>query len=229
MSVKTIKYDIDSPIKMNSEIEYNQLTLMTGPNGVGKSFHLVTVYVMSTIGATCNRPEMMDGGTVRAAQYIVDHCYSGKVNGTITMTMSDDNEVTLVAEQGVVTAVNHSIADGTSIPPSRYMSSAMRTFDAMSNYLTVRKLTGNIEKTAESFKMYDVMHIETMIHQCPKEISEENLVHLKSMGIEDDIISMDVDLEKCDFYLILKDGKKKYCKEYSAGNQSILNMFINQF
>jgi len=51
--VQTIYLNLESPVKFNKlEIQFNELNLFVGANGVGKSFVLASIWILSTLAQT---------------------------------------------------------------------------------------------------------------------------------------------------------------------------------
>ena len=121
------------------------------------------------------------------------------------------------------------------------MSSAMRTFDAISQYLKTRlmfKPAGAasvadrevvLEKMCTLYKLYDVIYVEVLIAKAPIKIDSTLAKTLqKDFEIKEEITEIGLDEAKGDFYTVSKEGKK-YLTTYSKGEQSIINMLLANF
>jgi hypothetical protein len=216
---------------MNVEnMEINKLNIMIGANGAGKSFVLVTSWVFAYISSTIvlsgiNGPMLND-----MVQFTVSNCYDIKdLTGEMGVVFESGAEIYIKLNEGKVETVNYSGFEGVTIPTGvSYMSSAMRTFEAISMYLKFRKMANNnIEELLKTFKLYDVMQIESMIVRMPLKPSPQLLESLQALAMPHEFTEFGVDLDHCDFYGI-DNGKKRWLSSFSKGEQAILNMTISQ-
>ena len=135
-------------------------------------------------------------------------------------------------------------------PGIKFLSAEMRTFDDISRYLNMRKrITGGTEKNlneshmkelCEEFKLYDVIQRERMINACPLLYSGVIDFGVYGFGAKSPL-GLDIDFDKGDFFTFREKADNvlhspgpgeaedtyviKYCKTYSKGEQSLLNMF----
>lgn len=229
--IKSIKLNITAPIPMDAELDIKALSLMTGMNGVGKSFILVTQWVTVYVANAIVVKYLMkiSEPDIPFADFTVTHAYDNKVTGTIETTF-ENGSLKLVIQENQVVDLAHSGLDKIEEPTNcQYLSSAMRTFEAISLYLKMRKMAGgNIEKMLENYKIYDVMYIESLLKRMPMKLDDNTKRGVT--GMMETITKMevvDVDLEKGDFFTEI-DGERKYLSTYSKGEQAILNMFLAQ-
>lgn len=229
--IKSIKLNITAPIPMDTELDINRLNIMCGQNGVGKSFILVTQWVTVYIANTIVVKHLMKNNEpdIPFADFTVAHAYDNKVTGTIETTF-ENGSLKLVIQESRVVDLAHSGLDKIEEPTNcQYLSSAMRTFEAINLYLKMRKMAGgDIEKMLENYKIYDVMYVEGLLTRMPVVLDHRFKQGInKFMETITEMNTIDVDLEKCDFFTIV-NGERKYLSTYSKGEQAIVNMFLAQ-
>ena len=234
--IKSMTFNLTSPIPFdNMEISLRELTLLTGTNGTGKTFMMVNTFCMSFVANSISN----GSDTKEVAQFVFVHSFSDQnIHGTIR-TDFKDCYLTVTFDKGQVTDIEHNITDQV-IPLSVYMSSAMRKFDSISVYLKIRRriedmkrigIRGKmvhpllINEMVKDFKLYDIVYIERLIKACPITISDQMLNSLETFGIRDILVTVDVDLGKCEFIVATNNGIKNL-SNYSAGEQAIINMML---
>ena len=237
--IKNITLDITKPMPMTAqEIELRMMNVIVGMNGTGKTFIMVTGFVLSQVATVIVHAKLTGEQLKMSAQFFVDNCFDAKdITGMLSAKFENDAIVRLVLEEGKVVYVYYddfgAIED---IAPVRYMSSAMRTFSAIKMYLSSRKMAAKlalgdqnkiIELMVEDFKLFDVMHVEGLIMKMPLKADSRMQEYLADFDIKEEIEEFGVDLDKNDFFLIeKKDKNKKYMTMMGAGHQSIYNMLL---
>jgi hypothetical protein len=216
-------------------VELNMLTIMTGLNGSGKSMFLVTSYVISEI-ATFVVKGFPNNILKQTAQFVCDSCYNDKLTGRIEGFFDTGSYIAIHLENGTVTEVTttgwEKVQDARAVS---YMSAAMRTFEAIGQYLFTRKLlmsngeNSALETLCKNYKLYDVKHIERMIGKMPLKITQSTQEALKNFDVKDEVETFDVDLERCDFFYKKKGSDEPvFMRTLGNGHQSIFNMVIAQ-
>jgi hypothetical protein len=227
----------DQDNEEQKSLELNMITLLTGHNGSGKTFFLVTCYVISEVAQIAHRLRSVENVPqeliINAAQFITDSCYIKRLTGRIEGFFEGGAYLAIDMEDGTVTAVKgENWKDVEQVRGVRYMSTAMRTFESMGQYLFSRKLLADksIEERymelCKNWRLYDVQHVERMVEKMPITFDDNFKAALKNFDIKEDVVSFDVDLEKCDFFYQTSDGKKTYMRTLGSGHQSIFNMMI---
>lgn len=222
--IKSILCSITSPMKMeNTELGFRELTMLVGANNTGKSFLLVNCWCLSLIVSGYGRAPML----LDWAQFIYDRSFANQNIHGVVRANFDGYYVEVTFDKGKVTSVNSDIEDQTPTP-MQYMSSPMRTFEAISMYLKLRKrAVGTEEEILDQmsldFKLYDVMYIEHLIKKCPITVKEDAFSNFN--GFNHKILAIDIDLQKCDF-LAVTDNGTEYLTTFSKGDQSLINMII---
>jgi hypothetical protein len=215
-------------------IELNMLNLLTGKNGSGKSFFLVSSYVISEVAllVVMGLPKQ---AIIETTQFIVDSCYLKKLTGRVEGFFDTGSYLAIHMEDGKVTDVTTEDWDKSeSVQGVKYMSAAMRTFEYIGQYLFSRKLLSSMGQgemfmeLCKNWRLYDVKHIEGMIAKMPIKFDTNFKEALKNFEITDDVESFDVDLEKCDFFYKTSSDKTIYMRTLGNGHQSIFNMMVGQ-
>lgn len=226
-----LSVDITEPMKMTVSLEPKEFMLMIGANGSGKTFILALTWAMSYIINSVVKTTSMGMSSVVStefAQFVLDHCFSDQnINGTLKATYTSEAELEIVVEKGKVISLKHSgLEEVTGITNTVFLSSQMRTFDAISLYLKVRR-TVESKELMRSFKLYDIAYLESLISKMPCDVPEDIKTVLKdSYDVKENIKSFGVDLGKDDFYILSEDGTRKYMTTYGNGHQSIINMIV---
>lgn len=220
-------------------IEFNKaLNLFVGRNAAGKSLifkHLF--FANNAINLLIAQNPSTDGGLF-SLNYLFNACLSEPdFTGKFECIYSNGTGLSIICEKGVIKNYYLTVtSDKGEVPPMRYLSSAMRTFDAIHAYVRVRNLImkmKNISQTHElipelldeGYKLYDIMHCEALIARSPIEYKfDSEMAKHYDFKEEETPLSLEFDSEKSEFFTNLKNGSKKYLSSYGAGHQSILNM-----
>jgi hypothetical protein len=173
---------------------------------------------------------------IAMAQYVFDRSFDDQdITGTYAFTFTSGPTLNMELEKGKVKSCVAMIDGVDQVSGVKYMSSRMRTFDAISGYLKMRAMH---EKTItdprllmgemiKDYKIYDVTYIEQMIHSMPFTDMEKIKPSFANFDIEDDIRSFGVDLIKGDFYARIGDDERiKYLCTYGNGHQALFNMIL---
>lgn len=239
--INSLDLNITKPMTMNTKMELNKLTLMTGTNGSGKSFFLINFYVFTEIATMI--VSGMSGDILKgSSQFILENCFTDiDTTGELTAVFEDGQTIKMTADNGQITSIVHTgFEDVKEIVRIRYMSSGLRTFDEMRHYLSQRKMAKQIidgETTEEiiasmlkTYRLYDVSYMEGVLAGMPLKspVTDKLNEFLLGMDVKDvgKIIEFNVDYERSDFYIILEDGTKKYMTSFGKGHQSVFNMVI---
>lgn len=227
-SIKRISYDYTAPEERKLDgVDFNDaINLLVGENGSGKTFLLVHSFVATYIMKIIE----LGGDSIAAAQTTCATCFDNfeTFTGSFKLSMSNDLELEVKIEEGVVTFCEMT-GEGT-VTPVVYLSSAMRTFEPIHNYLKIRKgiskhgdqlVPEEFEKILMFFKLYDVSYLEGLIGKCPILLSEA--VELFDFG-DDYPVKLDVDLDASEFFVKTKEGNTRKLTSYGSGHQAILNM-----
>ena len=245
-NIKNIKVDITKPIAMDVDMTMNQIAIMVGPNGSGKTMMLKLIWIMSNItnsyGAMAN---MQHYDAEKSAKQLFDGTFDDQdFTGTIEVNFEyanayiklDDGEV-----DGCISVTMDSDVSSFGMPI--FMSKTMRTFDEISQYLKFRQMIGihgelgvkdaqRMEKLEAMYKIYDIMYVEKMISAFGngKAVPPQTLTALHNFtGMEKyDIMAVRYDDNAREILWEDKAGNENKFTRMSAGEQALCNMVLAQ-
>lgn len=243
--IKKINFNITEPFQATDQSLdiTGSLSVMVGQNGTGKTFILILTYILTTICAAVvyRTPyEILK----QLAQFTFDHCFDDQnIDGTVGCEFTSGADISVILEKGKVVDVSYNGFENiNTATPAVFMSSGMRLFSSIKQYLKLRKMFiqhATNEPTQEEivqhmlvegeYKLYDVTYIEKLIHKCPIVIPDNiHRVFKEDYDFKEDIKEFDVDLDKCDFYIIEGNefASTKYASTYGNGHQAVLNMMV---
>lgn len=231
---------IESPIKMNFlDLGLKELNILVGMNGTGKTFVMVCAWVMNYIMHTLVAKRNAGDNSItddNIGQFVIQYSLSPSLTGVIKARFESGSTLDVSVKDGKVLSVVPNMSDDidqSAMPV--YMSSNFRTFSSMCTYLSVRKACGKtahteiIQEMVNHFKLYDVMNMERLILRMPIKIDPAAMTALRDTGFGDNIKSIDVDLDKCEFTAELHSTgvRRVIDRWYGSGHQALLNMFVN--
>lgn len=228
--IRKMMLKLREPAMNMDSMDINKLNILIGANGAGKSFMLVTSWVFGHISSVIVLAGLKGPALYSVVQFTVDNCYDIKsLTGEMGVVFDSGAEIYIRLDEGKVDTVKYSgYEDIKQTTGVSYLSSTMRTFEAISIYLKFRKMTdNNMQELLKTFKLYDLMQIESMIMKMPMKPGPELLESLQLLVMPGKFTEFGVDLEHCDFYGV-DDGKKRWLSSFSKGEQAILNMSISQ-
>lgn len=231
-----ITINLTSPLKFNfMEMDIKAIQILVGPNGVGKSFILALQWyinmLLNTVVIAHKHKQAIN--LMEAAQFLHDGTFNSPIDGMVIAVMNKGS-VKFSFVKGKVNSCT--VTDYEELEPTRvqYLSAMMRTFTAMNMYLNVRSSISkvlpedDIKRLLESFKLYDILYLESMIAKMPLHVTEEIKKRFEGFDIKDNITVFDVDLEKNEFYCI-KDGKRESMTYFGNGHQSLFNIILSAY
>lgn len=231
-NLQTLKLDLDTPIKINSEVTLNQLNIMVGENASGKSLMLKTVYACGTIMGMShmydNKPELKSRPLSEITQYVFDNTFQDQnFHGAVTATYINGS-LNAHFEKGKVTAVIRDIKKTVNVVPATvFMSSNMRTFAAMDSYLALWESLSEKEDILKYYRLYDVGYVEMIKRKLPFSIDEELSEVLKSFepnGKMKDISS--IFIRNGGFMYSTRSGEEARLATLSNGEQAMINIMV---
>ena len=234
--LNTINIDIDNPVAFKTlSFEMRELNLITGLNGSGKSFLLVTSwvleYIISNIIAMKIIKQPLD--IIKICQYVIQNSLNcNKTTGSIE-GIFDNCFIKIILDKGIVISCDFDLDKIDEIKVAHYISANMRTFTIMDIYGKSRnnliKSIGHlkaIDEMVKHYRLYEVFFMENLLGKLPMVITVPSKEHLKSFDFPDELDMLGFDEDG--FYVtLLKDDEKKYIsKQYGAGHQSLINMIL---
>jgi hypothetical protein len=240
----SVSIDVTEPFEFSAkELTMRNISLFTGKNSTGKSFCLVNFFCLGHLTAAIIQSRIWElpFEPIAFAQHTWDHSFSEQnLTGTVEALWESGATLSVTFLKGKVCNVQHTgMDDLEAAVPVKFMSSQMRTFDAISMYMKMRKLVAETcgednsllaGQMLKSYKLYDVLYLESMMVRMPVEADERIKKALSGFDITEDIRTFNVDYDKCDFYVTIgEEQKPKYLTTYGKGDQSIFNMTLGSF
>jgi len=240
-SVSTMTLNLTDPIKMTIEkMSFNQLCILVGQNGTGKTLVLKINWCMAMISNTIIGAKLMNipSDNIKNAQYIFDKSFDDQnFNGTIEVHY-ENATLSITFDSGIVKNVNmEHDEDITPNAPPIFMSKETRTFDSYIHYMKLKKVfkiegemikmsEEQIEKLLVMYKLYDILFMEMMLNKLENYSVPQTLVdHFKELGITKPIDQIVIDNDICDISVI-SEGTKINIVTFGAGEQSMINMML---
>lgn len=244
--IKSLDIDITSPLKLTVKgMSPQRLTILVGANGTGKTLLMINSWCLAMAANTAilKRVKRSSKPLMEVVQQIYDRSFADQnFDGTVSALFESGFKISVAFAQGKVQGVSLGGVQENIAPLNAiYMSSNMRTFDAIGSYLKVRKhvlsdlLRGStMQEAYESFldtmnrdyKLYDVMYTECLIQRVPAEVTKVMQTLSDMMGEKLPYKQFNVDLERGDFFLTDVEGGVKYLTTFGKGHQAAFNMFI---
>lgn len=250
-SINSINSDLFT-VKLNN-FTINKLSLLVGMNGSGKTLTMILVWCISLIVCiylSCKNIAQCEA----ALQWIFDKSFEkNDFTGTVEVEY-DHLELSFKMNNGKISDllfVERDKIDPKSAGMPQFMSKNTRLFTDIIQYIKVKKLMGlkgtidlnnaqDIEKLTEMYKLYDILFIEKMLLKLSnpfiKVSSVVNDNFLKDTHKRIDTIFYDEKTSDILYTGVLlgKDTQGNNTETklnesvtiLSAGEQSILNMFI---
>lgn len=229
-NINSVQVHLTAPLAVNYDVELRQLNLLVGMNGSGKSLILKLNWAFGTImaGLVLSKeartlPEIQD-----IAQYILDKTFEDQ-NFTGTLGAKFDKaHFTVTVDAGQITNLEYEVdsaIDDASAPV--FMSTTLRTFAQMNQYLKTESLVKAPEDMLEMYRLYDVAFMERFKMKCDGglKVSEEVKKTLKeNFEIKVDVETISIENKSVVYTDSL--GKTSSLAMLSNGEQSLINMVI---
>lgn len=224
-NIDNLRFKIDQPMTLDFDIEYRSLNLMTGLNGSGKSLMNKACWAFGTIMSIlhANPPSINE-----AAQYVMDKTFEQQnFNGEMEAKYPNGN-LKMVLCNGKVTSVEYYVDPKVKVcTPPLYMSTNIRTFQQIDQYLKVEKMLSNKEDLLNLYRLYDVVFVELLKNKLSSGLKAND--EFKKAILEQFKLTYDFDtfaIENDSVVFIDKDGKRTNLSTLSAGEQSLVNMTL---
>lgn len=230
--IKTLEVDIEE--LRDFKIDYRELNIFVGKNGVGKTLMMTFVWVLNTIlQYKVANPSFTDIQLKENAQYTFDKSFEQNNFTGFLELEAEKGIIGIEIEKGKILDINVVIENSVdTVFPSIYMSKDIRLITAMDNYLKLRKTIGgdkDLEKMTKFYKLYDIMYVESVLY---KIASCKNII---PQGKRDILKNFEIDLDIQ--YIVLDSTEEHFCyldsknninplSILSAGEQSLINMIL---
>lgn len=242
-NITYIKYELENP-KFNCEIkDVNQLNIITGTNGSGKTLHLTLFWCINTLVDAYFRYKFKSEEAYRImCENIFKYIFKDlELDGQITAKYEDDLEFNIVFTEGIVMGVNVNHKDGLRVnSESVFLSKETRQFNFITRYFQIKEMlygkdpikfkdfyspNSYLLKLLEMYRVHDILYMEKFIS-----------TFISKKGIPSDISKlidnfeykfMYYDSTDKVFYLEDEKGIKKNTESLSSGEQALLIMFMS--
>lgn len=226
MQIQSMTLTLTNP-KMDIDMEFNQILILVGQNGTGKTLVMKLSWALTTAASVAFAVPTQKLETV--LQTILDSTFDAQdFDGFMSITYTEGSvlSATLIKGQVVSAEVIFS-PKAKQFPPPIFMSSTMRTFDQIKNFLKTKKLVPDI---SQLYKLYDIVYVELLSAKLSggwpippaleSRLPDYNLdkYDMKTFYIDDESV-----------WFENSEGSRTDLTTLSAGEQSILNMFIGNF
>lgn len=228
-SIETLSLNLDE-FKMKDEINFNKLTLLIGANGTGKTLINVMNWALTT---AINIHILTKNDLKDTLNEILSKSVDTKFTGILRIAFSSNVEMIAELENGnVLKAEVHNLTDDIIPINIKYMSTNMRTFNQINQYIKTKKLltsVANADEIFEIYKFYDIYLVESYLQHLSgkKTISvncgsdfDEKLEAIKFLRLNEDETEIEYGIEE-NGGLVFKSTSS-----LSNGEQSMLNMLV---
>lgn len=236
-----------------TNMEHKALSILIGANGSGKTLVHRSTFLLNYLSYNLFKnplspnklnKEMAVDDSVEVYSELINYYANNTYEdfdftGELGIEYDCGSYLKFSFEDGIVNDLDYDFKDEFKPFRPKYMSSETRLFKAIDAMLKTRKMVlkdnpidtpDYVIKMQETFKLPDLQLLEDYIHYVPIKVIEKlqnslnNYVDDNTSGLAN-IDLIDIDDAKDKFYLIYKDGTKKYLSTLSAGEQAILNIF----
>lgn len=225
-----LRIDIDQPMEMNFDTEFNKIVLLVGMNGSGKSMMLKLHWALGTIMAYVlgAKKAGVTVDTKAVTQYIMDGTFSDQNFNGLIVAYFEKGTLEIRIENGKVTQAGYELSAGVEEAATPvFMSGTLRKFSEIDQYLKTEKIVTR-EKMPEMYRLYDIVFVERLKSMLAGGYKAPETFK-KSMLSFDGMDRYDFDtfsIENETVYFADKEGKKRALSSLSAGEQSLVNMIL---
>lgn len=237
--IVTATMKMSQPPMNFEDVGFNRIMILTGQNGSGKSMLLKTQYAMNSLANIIILTAGKGGDFIGLAQYFFDGTFEDlDFTGDIIVNYNNMNSLSVTLSNGKVTECIPIIDANIDEPtPVIFMSKSMRTFDEIKMYLKIRKTSVDdsephtLENMRNFYKLYDISYVEGLIGLVGAglKVTEGFNKTMETFELTKlDIASFHYSKADSEFYYKNSKNEKKSLNALSAGEQSLINMFIMQ-
>lgn len=247
------KFAITAPMKFDTDLQYNRLTLMTGMNNTGKTFLNKLLWASATffnmkIVEKVTGIKDTEKSDEEVFQFILDNTFAGNnINGSIEYRARDEvlgvayYSIRFEMENGKLTWLKFDFPeDAQPMGAITYLSKDVRDFTNIERYLKTKKMLGvteltnwdDIEKVCGMYKLYDVFAIEQLLIKLEEANQYIAMIRAMAGNTADELMGeMDIKSVKYDkdnmtvTYVNSKDEERPL-SSMGLGSQSMLTMLL---
>lgn len=242
---KTLSTDINGMKSFN--MDFNQLCLLVGQNGTGKTLILILSWLVNTVTASWVAGKNQIPDMVKYAGYLFMKSFDRCDFTCFVEANYEELTVRIELDRGVVTSVTFTPKD----PNAEFVSAGMpvfmsketRLFTQINQYLKMKKMLNlgsvetftekNMDDLCEMYRIYDIMFIERMVQRVSApnfKVDDKVWDGINSMLNGKKLQHISYDEIGCNF--IIHEDKNGSVSKYhatmlSAGEQSLVNMYVN--
>lgn len=243
--IQNMTLNITQPVKMDHEMDFCELVLMCGKNGVGKTIILKYSWVLASIAHIIVQLRAISGEVlIETAQFYLDYSFDDhNTDGTIGCGFASGMEVEIVCQEGKVIGVNSTKDPSITISnPPTYMSGETRLISETVKYLRLCKANdiafkvacneSNLLKVLALYKLYDVLFMEGILTRIKKGFSEEEIVDLglriQKFDVADGLVFKGLKISDDEEDILMSsDGENwKSVRTLGAGHQALLTIVL---
>lgn len=232
--IKHLNYDITSPVTFKSmDINFRNLNLLTGPNGVGKSFIMASAWALNSIALLMVKGGLPKPILILSAQDILNTTLRSPVSGIMSIVYENEGLLTVHCNNGIVEDITTlDFEKITDVAPITYMSAKLRLFENIDMFFNTQRLLkqtlgeeGVLIELVKYYPLYDISYCQSLDASLPIKIGPTTRERLKEFEIPE---FYSINRDDKGFYAEDEHHKVTYLSTLSNGHQSILNMMVGQ-
>lgn len=245
-NVTHVRMNLTDPIVCDYDMDINQLTILTGANGVGKTLLLKIIWCLSTIAnhALIVRDMKIPGfNAVEQAQYIFDNSFDNQnFDGTIDVDYGNSgSSIKVVFELGKILDVKSYFPE--EVEPGNtplFMSKDTRLMSDVVKYLKIKKMfalpagiptdMASMGQLLEYNKLYDIIYLEKLLLLIESKTTPDVIKRFNDQILNFDssfsIQAVRIDYSKPDLLYIDSKGIERSTQALGAGHQSLFGMVL---
>ncbi len=243
--LKRSTINITEPIKMDFDLEYRELALFCGKNGIGKTLVLKLTWLFGTFINYYLMSKIMKlpFSDKEVMQFLSDNTFTdNNIDGKISFEYGVADIISLTYDKGKVTDITYLLDDD--LEPGAqpvFMSKETRLFSDIIKYIKFKKLLGlnpgiptldtDMKKLLEMYRIYNIIFIEQLLGNIstkttPKLLEDFNL-RIKEFDEHFELKDIKVDYTIGDIIYSDKTHTDISIGNLGAGHQALVNMLLS--